>query len=342
MIQSHLRLAPMMGYTNAPFRLLMRLIAPSVQLYTEMLTVNAVIHNPQTHYFYRFDEEGPVALQLGGCEPESMLEVAKMAEQHGFAEININCGCPSSRVLNGDFGAALMNKPELVAEMVARIKQSTQLSVSVKHRIGINEEEAYEPLHQFASACIQAGSDSLIVHARNAWLGGLSPRQNRQIPKLRPLQVKRLKSDFADANICINGEIKNLQTVHSYLQQQYADAVMIGRYAWDNPYFFAQIHEHDENKPVHQGNATQLISNRLEILATYFDIVSRHHSFHHSPQPTQSTLRYWLKPLVNLFHGCRGAKQWRRQVSTIQSSWSHAMRQLFQHAQTIHSIERTL
>lgn len=301
-----IRLAPMMGYTNAPFRLLIKLLSPSAQLFTEMVTVNAILYNPKPHYMQKFTQENNVVLQLGGSEVKPMLEVAKLAESQGFKEININCGCPSNRVLKGQFGAALMRSPELVGEMVSTIKSSTSLNVSVKHRTGLDASE--DALFSFAQSCVTAGVDSLIVHARNAWLKGLNPKQNRRVPKLNIEAVRCLKQNFIDTNICINGEIKSLEVVDTYLKQGYADAIMIGRFSWDNPYFFQYLENHIM--------ANFFLKPRYEIVSEYCEIVNSSQIL-----KANQSVRYWLKPLVNLYHGLPGAKYWRQLVSTIQGNW---------------------
>ena len=317
-----IRLAPMMGYTNAPFRLLIRLLSPNTQLFTEMVTVNAIIHNPQQHYLFHFKEEDNVVLQLGGCEVGAMLEVAKIAQQQGFKEININCGCPSNRVQKGHFGACLMARPQLVAEMVAAIKQQTQLCVSVKHRLGLDNNTSYQPLYEFARQCLLAGADSLIVHARNAWLAGLSPRQNRHVPTLQPTTVKRLKADFSEADICFNGEIRNARQALYYLQNHYCNAVMIGRQGWDNPCLFYELEKLLYTPLAHLS--------RSSVLQRYFQIVSESSYAQAQNLAKRHDLRYWLKPLVNLFHGCYGAKLWRQNVSTMALPWQQSMAKLLE------------
>ena len=310
-----LRLAPMMGYTSAPFRLLLKLLAPTTQLYTEMVSVNAVIYNPQTHYFSRFLQEDNTVFQIGGDHPVNSTEVAKQAEQAGFSEININCGCPSNRVQNANFGACLMSQPERVAEMFQHMQEAVTIPVSVKHRLGIDKMIDYDFVYHFVNTLYEAGCRRIIVHARNAWLSGLSPRLNRKVPPLRPQFVYQLKHDFPDMNICINGEINTLEKIINSLSESqeykgvFLDAVMIGRKAWDNPYLFAIAEKH-----FHQGDndgIAMTLPVAQKIIEQYFAIMQSNYSWSKNIWSVNTIIR----PLTHLFSGVKNAKKWRSAVS---------------------------
>lgn len=307
MVVDSMRLAPMMGYTSAPFRLLIHLLSPKVQLYTEMVSVNAVIHNPKPYYFSRFPEENNTVFQLGGDHPKHSAEVAKQAEQAGFCEININCGCPSNRVQNANFGACLMQQPEKVAEMLQHMQKRVRIPISVKHRLGIDKKENYDFVHHFVRTLDEAGCRRIIVHARNAWLSGLSPRLNRKVPALKPEFVFRLKHDFPNLNICINGEINTVDKINYYLSPNASppvtlDAVMVGRKIWDNPYLFAEA-------LAWQGE--QDIPTASSVINRYFQRVNDNLKWMQCLWSPQSIIR----PLTNVFSGMHGAKKWRLAVS---------------------------
>ncbi len=232
-----LSVAPMMDRTDRHYRYFMRQITRHTLLYTEMVTSAAIIHGDRPHLLGFSPEEKPLALQVGGDNPKDLAECARVAEDFGYDEINLNVGCPSSRVQEGNFGACLMLQPERVAECVAAMRQATKIPVTVKNRIGVDERDRYEDLAQFVETVSQAGCRRFSVHARKAWLQGLSPKENRDIPPLRYEEVYRLKREFPHLQIEINGGILTLEQVQEHLQ--FIDAVMIGRAAYDNPYLFA-------------------------------------------------------------------------------------------------------
>jgi len=227
----------MMDRTDRHYRYFMRQITRHTLLYTEMVTSAAIIHGDRSHLLGFSPEEKPLALQVGGDNPKDLAECARVAEDFGYDEINLNVGCPSSRVQEGNFGACLMLQPERVAECVAAMRQATKLPVTVKNRIGVDERDRYEDLAQFVETVSQAGCRRFSVHARKAWLQGLSPKENRDIPPLRYEEVYRLKREFPHLQIEINGGILTLEQAQAHLQ--FIDAVMIGRAAYDNPYLFA-------------------------------------------------------------------------------------------------------
>ncbi len=227
-----------MDWTDHHCRYFHRLITRQTLLYTEMVTTGALLHGDVPRHLDYNDEEHPVALQLGGSEPEDLAACAKLAERWHYDEVNLNCGCPSERVQRGAFGACLMNEPQLVADCVKAMRDATTLPVTVKHRIGIDKTESYEFVRDFVGTVAEAGCEVFIVHARNAWLKGLSPKENREIPPLRYELVHRLKHDFPQLTIAINGGIKTNDQIAEQLQQ--LDGVMLGREAYHNPWLMAE------------------------------------------------------------------------------------------------------
>jgi tRNA-dihydrouridine synthase A len=232
-----LSIAPMMERTDRHYRYFMRQITHCTLLYTEMITASAILRGNRDKLLGFSSVELPLALQLGGDDPEQLAECARLAEDWGYSEVNLNVGCPSDRVQSGHFGACLMAQPMLVARCVAAMRRVTTLPVTVKHRIGINGLERYEDLARFVRLVARAGCDRFIVHARIAVLQGLSPRENRTVPPLRYTDVYRLKADFPELVIEINGGITTLAQASEHLRA--VDGVMIGRAAYDNPYLFA-------------------------------------------------------------------------------------------------------
>lgn len=234
-----LSIAPMMDRTDRHFRYFMRQMTRHTLLYTEMVTSPAILHGDRDHLLGFSLDEKPLALQVGGDAPADLAVCAQVAEAMGYDEINLNVGCPSSRVKDGNFGACLMAQPERVAACVEAMLKATSLPVTVKHRIGIDDLDRYEDMTNFVKIVSEAGCQRFTVHARKAWLQGLSPKENRDIPPLRYGDVHRLKQDFPHLFIEINGGFTTLEQVQEQLQT--VDAVMIGRAAYDNPYLFATV-----------------------------------------------------------------------------------------------------
>jgi tRNA-dihydrouridine synthase A len=229
----------MMDWSLPPARYFWRLLSKRTRLYTEMVTDGAIL-NGVRNKLLRFDRsEHPIALQLGGSEPDDLAACAEIGAKFGYDEINLNCGCPSDRVQEGRFGACLMRQPERVADCVAAMKKSTELPVTVKCRIGVDDSKEYEFLKRFVSTIAEADCDTFIVHARKAWLQGLSPKENREIPPLHYDVVYRLKQEFPHLTIVINGGITTLEECEEHLR--HVDGVMLGREAYDNPYLLAQV-----------------------------------------------------------------------------------------------------
>jgi len=275
----------MMDVTDRHCRFFLRQINSHARLYTEMITTGALIHGDVPRHLEFNDEEHPVALQLGGSEPDDLAKCAKLGEQYGYDEINLNIGCPSERVQRGAFGACLMAEPRLVAECVSRIKASVAIPVTVKHRIGIDKVDDYAFVRDFVGTVAQAGCRTFVVHARNAVLKGLSPKENREIPPLKYDYVHRLKKDFPDLEIVINGGITTRAEVDLHLKS--VDGVMIGRAAYSNPWFLA-----DEGK------------TRAQVVRAMADYARR-----------QDSLRHVTRHMLGLYHATPRAKLWRRMLS---------------------------
>ncbi len=228
----------MMDWTDRHCRVLHRLISRRTRLYTEMVTTGALVHGDQPRHLDFHEEEHPVALQLGGSEPAELAACAKLAEAWGYDEINLNCGCPSERVQRGSFGACLMAEPLLVADCVKAMRDAVALPVTVKHRIGVDKVERYDFVRDFVGTVAERGGCTVfIVHARNAWLKGLSPKQNREVPPLRHDFVQQLKRDFPALTIVLNGGVTNDEQIAEHLQQ--IDGVMLGRHAYHEPWAMA-------------------------------------------------------------------------------------------------------
>jgi tRNA-dihydrouridine synthase A len=230
-----LSVAPMLDWTDKHCRFFHRLLTPNAILYTEMLTTGAIIYGNAAKYLDFNQAEHPVILQLGGSDPAEMAKCALIAQNHGYAGVNINCGCPSERVQKGSFGACLMQDPDLVVDCYTAMSETCNLPISVKHRIGVNDIEDYSFLAIFVEKLYDAGCRNFIVHARNAILKGLSPKENREIPKLKYDYVYKLKQNFKDATITINGGIQNAEDAIEHLKDGKVDGVMIGRSAYHTP-----------------------------------------------------------------------------------------------------------
>ncbi|QDL54817.1 tRNA dihydrouridine(20/20a) synthase DusA [Rhodoferax aquaticus] len=233
-----LSVAPMMDWTDRHCRYFHRLLSKRALLYTEMVTTGALLHGDVPRHLQYSAQEHPLALQLGGSEPADLAHSARLGASWGYDEINLNCGCPSERVQRGAFGACLMNEPSLVADCVKAMVDVVDVPVTVKHRIGIDKDESYSFVRDFVGTVAEAGCNTFIVHARNAWLQGLSPKENREIPPLRYEIIAMLKADFPDLVVCVNGGIKTNVEIASHLQA--CDGVMIGREAYHNPWLLSQ------------------------------------------------------------------------------------------------------
>ena len=301
----------MMDWTDRHCRFFHRLLTRRALLYTEMVTTGALIHGDVPRHLRFNAEEHPVALQLGGSEPADLAHCAKLGQEWGYGEINLNCGCPSERVQRGAFGACLMAEPQLVADCVKAMVDVVDVPVTVKHRIGIDKTESYEFVRDFVGTVSEAGCTTFIVHARNAWLKGLSPKQNREVPPLRYELVHRLKHDFPALRFSINGGIAEGVQVHEQLRL--LDGVMVGREAYHNPWWLA------EWDAAFFGEAQRDVT-RESIEAQMCDYMVREAADHGTPWSNAA------RHMLGLRNGLPGARRW-RQV------WSdHKLKGLSPHA----------
>lgn len=280
----------------------MRMLAPNALLYTEMQTPGAIFHHPE-RALHHHKMEVPLALQLGGSDKKELVACAKIAEQQGFAEVNLNLGCPSDRVQAGRFGACLMAEPERVSECIAAMKEAVAIPVTAKTRIGIDQQDSYDYFASFAHSLINAGCDKLIVHARKAWLRGLSPKQNRTVPPLHYDYVYQIKQELPDVPVVINGNIHSLIDINRHLAQ--VDGVMLGRLACQNPYELAVIH--------HNLFPDSPCPSRSHLLQRYIDYAQVEAS-------GGTPLSILIKPILCLAHGLQHAKQWKTKLIDIQQN----------------------
>ena len=292
-----LSVAPMMDWTDRHCRYLHRLLSRHALLYTEMVTTGALVHGDVPRHLRFNAEEHPLALQLGGSEPADLAHCAKLGEQWGYDEINLNCGCPSERVQRGAFGACLMNEPQLVADCVKAMVDASSVPVTVKHRIGIDKIESYEFVRDFVGQVSEAGCKIFIVHARNAWLKGLSPKQNREIPPLRYALVHRLKHDFPALKFSINGGITLNAQVHEHLRL--LDGVMVGREAYHNPWWLAEWDAEFFGAPPSERT-------REEVETLMCDYMVREAAEHGTPWSNIA------RHMLGLRNGLPGARRWRQ------------------------------
>ena len=282
-------IAPMMDWTDRHCRYFLRQVNATARLYTEMITTAALVHGDVERHLAFSEAEHPVALQLGGSEPEDLVHGAKLGARYGYDEINLNIGCPSERVQKGAFGACLMAEPRLVARCVAAIREHVALPVTVKHRIGIDALEDYGFVRDFVGTVAEAGCRTFIVHARNAILKGLSPKENREIPPLKYDYVYRLKRDFPELCIVINGGIATADEILAHLA--HVDGAMVGRTAYHNPWVLAD------------GRRT-----RAEVVERMYDYLK-------AQVDRQTPVRSVARHMLGLYHGTRHAKRWRRLLS---------------------------
>ncbi len=291
--------APMLDWTDRHERYFLRLISENTLLYTEMITTGALIHGDRGRHLGFNKEEHPLAIQLGGSEPADLVQCAKMAEDYAYDEINLNVGCPSNRVQHGMFGACLMAKPERVAECIAAMQNAVDIPVTVKHRIGIDENESIEELFKFVETVAASGCKTFIVHARKAWLNGLSPKQNRDIPPLRYDVVHQLKQTMPQLEIIINGGICDLDSVEQQLK--HVDGVMMGREVYHNPYILAEV-----DQRLFQADTDVL--SRQEIIEKLLDYIEHEIS-------NGTRLHAISRHILGLYNGLPGARKWRRYIS---------------------------
>lgn len=291
--------APMMDWTDRHDRYFLRLISPHVLLYTEMITANALIHGDVNHLLEFHPSEHSVALQLGGSEPDKLAYSAKLGEDFGYDEINLNVGCPSDRVKQGRFGACLMLEPNLVADCVFAMKKAVQIPVTVKCRIGVDNQDSYPSLCGFLETVSKAGCDIFIIHARKAWLNGLSPKENREIPPLQYDIVRKIKLAFPQLTIILNGGIKTLSQIEENLN--FVDGIMIGREAYSNPYLLADIEQRF-------FSSSENVKSRFEIIENLLPYIEEQ-------LKRNINLSNITRHILGLFQGQKGARIWRRYLS---------------------------
>ena len=299
--------APMLDWTDRHCRGFHRSLSARARLYTEMITTGALIHGDADRLLAFAPAEHPVALQLGGSEPDDLAHCARLAQRHGYDEVNLNCGCPSERVQRGAFGACLMAEPALVRDCVAAMRDAVSLPVTVKHRIGIDREESYGFVRDFVGEVARGGVGVFIVHARNAWLKGLSPRLNREVPPLRPAFVHRLKQDFPELRFVLNGGITSLADALAPLDARGCadgpalDGVMLGREAYGNPWLLAGV------DPAFFGEPAPLADRHAA--ARQLAAQARAHV------AAGGRVRDVVRHALGLFNGLPGARRWRRMLS---------------------------
>jgi tRNA-dihydrouridine synthase A len=291
--------APMMEWTDRHCRYFLRLISPHALLYTEMVTTGALLHGDRERFLNFDPAEHPVALQLGGSDPAALAQCARYGYGQGYDEINLNCGCPSDRVQDGRFGACLMAEPQLVAECVAAMRAAVPIPVTVKTRLGIDDLDHDEHLHRFIGTVAQAGCEVFILHARKAWLSGLSPKENREVPPLQYERVYALKRAFPSLTIVINGGVTSAAAARDHLS--FVDGVMIGREAYHNPYMLAEMERalFDSESPSRQAV--------VEDFARYME----------RELDAGVPMRAMTRHVLGLFNGLPGARRWRRELSEL-------------------------
>ena len=291
--------APMMDWTDRHDRFFLRLITRHARLYTEMVTADAIRFGDRARLLDFDAAEHPLALQLGGSDPVTLAEAAKIGEDWGYDEINLNVGCPSDRVQSGAFGACLMREPDLVAACMAAMREAVNIPVTLKCRIGVDDQDPETALPQLVTSCREAGVEVFIIHARKAWLEGLSPKENREIPPLDYPLVYRLKQKFPDISIIINGGIETLDQTQTHLAQ--VDGVMVGRAAYKTPYFMADI--------------DRLIFGAGEAPLSRDEIVERLIPYAEKLVAQNTPLHALTRHLMGLYQGCPGGRLWRRYLS---------------------------
>ena len=299
MNSSLVSIAPMMDWTDKHCRYFYRLISKNVQLYTEMITTKAILRGDKNRLLDFNAIENPLVLQLGGSDPKEMAACALIAQDWGYDEVNINVGCPSDRVLSGSFGACLMKEPNLVAQCVESMTDKCEIPVTVKHRIGIDDMESYDELSDFVFQISNKGCQHFIVHARKAWLKGLSPKENRTIPPLNYSWVYQLKKDFPPLKITINGGIESCEDVKKHLEL--VDGVMMGRSIYHNPFLLREI-----DKTIFDENNSLI--DREQILKKYMTYIEKHSQ---NGIPIRSMTRH----ILGIYHGEANAKLFRRLLS---------------------------
>ncbi|QSX35391.1 tRNA dihydrouridine(20/20a) synthase DusA [Shewanella avicenniae] len=291
-------IAPMLEWTDRHYRYFARLMSSQTLLYTEMVTTGAILFGKGDYLEYN-SEEHPLALQLGGSDPAALAKCAKIAAERGYDEVNLNVGCPSDRVQNGRFGACLMGEPALVADCIKAMQDVVDIPVTVKTRIGIDEQDSYPFLTRFIDKVSATGCETFIIHARKAWLNGLSPKENREIPPLDYPRVYQLKQDYPQLNISLNGGVKTFEEMDTHLQ--HLDGVMVGREAYQNPYLLADVDQrlYGLDKPS---------LTRDEVVDLMLPYIERH-------LQNGGRLNHITRHMTGLYQGVAGGRRWRRYLS---------------------------
>jgi tRNA-dihydrouridine synthase A len=294
-----LSIAPMMDHTDKHFRYFMRLLSKHAVLYTEMITTGALIHGDRERFLAFNDVEHPLAIQLGGSNPDDLAECAMMSEDQGYDEVNLNIGCPSDRVQNGQFGACLMSNKNLVADCVNKINTKVNIPVTIKTRIGIDDQDSYEFLYDFIKTTSEAGCETFIIHARKAILSGLSPKENREIPPLNYDRVHKIKQDYPELNITINGGFTELIQIKSQLQ--YVDGVMVGRAAYQDPFMLAE--------------ADNILFENLEAATTRESILNDYRNYADDQIQQGERIKNLTRHIIGLYKSQPGARHYRQLLS---------------------------
>ena len=296
-VRSKLSIAPMLDWTDSPCRTFHRIVAPNAVLYTEMVHANAILHGPREKLLAKDVTQHPVALQLGGSDPKILHDATKIASDAGFDEINLNCGCPSDRVQSGNFGACLMREPSLVADCIKAMRDATDKPVTVKCRLGVDDDDDYTLFETFTETVAESGCDHFVIHARNAWLQGLSPKENREVPPLKYDWAYRLKRDHPQWFVSLNGGIRTMDDITGHLQ--HVDAVMLGRLAYHEPYALHEIQ-------------TQLFGSPHR---TRHELVNAYKPYVEGRLQAGDRLSALIKPLLGVFAARRGGRAFRQILS---------------------------
>ena len=302
-MNKEISIAPMMNYTTEHFRCFMRGITRCVRLYTEMITTQQLLYGNHAQRLRLNQVESPVALQLGGGDVEQLKQCVELAQEWGYQEINLNVGCPSSRIQKGEMGACLFKMPERVAECVQVMRKYSNIPITVKTRLGVDDRDKDEDIIRFVELVAQAGCKTLIIHARKAWLKGVNPRQNRSLPPLQYDRALQFKLHFPQLRWILNGGIQTKEQLHQQLSR--FDGVMIGRAACQNPFMFASVDA--------DYFGVERVVNRRQVLLDY-----RKHFLQNARKTTRRN--HLIKPLVHLLHGAQRAKLWRAQCAAMSSS----------------------
>jgi tRNA-dihydrouridine synthase A len=314
--------APMMDWTDRHCRYFHRLLSPEALLYSEMVTSGAILHGDRDHLLAFNPEEHPLALQLGGSDPEELARCTRIAQARGYDEVNLNVGCPSDRVQRGRFGACLMLEPELVRDSISAMLDVADVPVTVKCRLGVDERDGYSYFSDFLHTVAESGCKLFVVHARKAWLSGLSPKENREVPELRYEWVYRIKQERADWTIVLNGGVTEIAEIETHLQ--HVDGVMLGRAAYHNPWLLVEC---------------QALLQPQAKLPQRADIVQQMQEYCRQQTALGVPVKHISRHMLGLFQGLPGAKRWRRWISEnahLHDSDHRLISKAFDHYRTVH------